>query len=65
MWGLPEMLFADIADSLHWLVWAKTEDAQRGRNRPAPVPRPGIRGPEPIGTAAPVTDMNKFLGWEA
>lgn len=40
-WGVAEYLLAVIADSLRWLVWAKTKDAKRGRNRPKPVPRPG------------------------
>lgn len=64
MWGLPEMLAADMVDSLRWLTWAKTKDAQKGRNPPKPVPRPGIKQPERIGVKASVGDMNKFLGWE-
>lgn len=64
MWGLQEMLLADVVDSLRWLVWAKTKDAQKGRNRPKPVPRPGVPKPERIGDKASVADMNQFLGWE-
>lgn len=64
VWGLPEMLAADIADSLRWLVWAKTKDAAKGRNQPKPIPRPGVKQPERIGTRTSVADMNKFLGWE-
>lgn len=63
MWGLPEMLAADIADSLRWLMWAKTPDAPKGRNRPKPIPRPGVKGPERIGTATAIAEMNKFLDW--
>lgn len=40
-WGVSEYLLAIIADSLRWLVWAKTKDAKRNRNRPKPIPRPG------------------------
>ncbi|MHC6175472.1 DUF5361 domain-containing protein [Glutamicibacter sp. X7] len=40
-WGIAEYLLAIIADSLRWLVWAKTKDAKRNRNRPKPIPRPG------------------------
>lgn len=40
-WGVSEYLLAVIADSLRWLVWAKTKDAKRGRNKPKPIPRPG------------------------
>ncbi|MBF6254398.1 hypothetical protein IU414_06625 [Nocardia farcinica] len=65
MWGLPEMLLADAVDSLRWLVWAKTEDAQKKRNKPKPVPRPGVKKPERIGDAPlSIADMNEFLGWE-
>lgn len=40
-WGVTEYLLAIIADSLRWLVWAKTKDAKRRRNQPKPIPRPG------------------------
>lgn len=40
-WGVSEYLLAVIADSLRWLVWAKTKDAKRNRNKPKPIPRPG------------------------
>ena len=40
-WGVGEYLLASIADSLRWLVWAKTKDAKRRRNLPKPIPRPG------------------------
>lgn len=43
-WGISEYLLAIIADSLRWLVWAKTPDAKRKRNRPKPIPRPGDEG---------------------
>ena len=33
--GLHTFLLADAADSLRLLFWAKTRDAERGRNRPA------------------------------
>ncbi|MFC4124938.1 DUF5361 domain-containing protein [Nocardia rhizosphaerae] len=64
-WGLSEMLLADAVDSLRWLMWAKTKDGQRNRNRPKPVPRPGIAQPERIGDKpVAISDMNEFLGWE-
>ena len=43
-WGVAEYLLAIIADALRWLVWAKTPDAKRKRNRPKPIPRPGDAG---------------------
>lgn len=64
-WGLPEMLLADAADSLRWLVWSKTPAAQKNRGQPKPIPRPGIAKPERIGDKpVPIADMNEFLGWE-
>ena len=41
-WGVAEYLLAAIADSLRWIVWAKTKDAKRNRNKPKPIPRPGM-----------------------
>jgi hypothetical protein len=41
-WTLTNMLLAEMVDTLHWLQWAKTKDGQRGRNRPALTPRPGV-----------------------
>lgn len=64
-WQLQEMLLADVADSLHWLVWAKTKAAQKNRNQPKPIPRPGVAKPERIGDQpVSIADMNEFLGWE-
>lgn len=44
---LEAHLAAMQADSLRWLQWAKTKDAQRGRAAPSPIPRPGTRRPAP------------------
>lgn len=64
-WQLGEHLLADIADSLRWLVWSKTTAAQHNRNRPEPIPRPGVHAErERIGTATPLEEMNALLGWE-
>ncbi|WP_446224979.1 DUF5361 domain-containing protein [Nocardia sp. IBHARD005] len=64
-WQLPELLLADIADSLRWLRWAKSTAARHGRP-PKPIPRPGVNsGVEKYGTQPiPIEDMAKFLGWE-
>ncbi|MEU2106497.1 DUF5361 domain-containing protein [Nocardia sp. NPDC019255] len=62
---MQEMLMADVADSLHWLMWAKTKSAQKNRGQPKPIPRPGIAKPERYGdTSMSIADMNKFLGWK-
>jgi hypothetical protein len=41
-WTIQNMLLAELVDVAHWLQWAKTKDGQRNRNRPPPVPRPGV-----------------------
>lgn len=64
-WGLLEHLVAGAADSLAWLVWAKTEDAAKKRNRPKPIPRPGFEDEsvKKIGKSAlPVGEMVEWLG---
>lgn len=33
-------VLADLWDVAALLLWARTKDGQRGRNRPAPYPRP-------------------------
>ncbi|MFD4294136.1 DUF5361 domain-containing protein [Rhodococcus sp. NPDC058532] len=62
-WGRNEMLLADIADTLHWLKWAKTVDGSKNINHPAPIQRPGIEKPERIGTAMSREEMDDWLGW--
>jgi len=41
-WDVADYLLAEIADAQRWLVWAKTKDAQKNRNMPKPIPRPGV-----------------------
>ena len=61
MWGLPEFLLADVADTLHMLFWAKTKDGAKNRNRPKPVERPGRR-PERMGKKPlPLDEMQVWL----
>lgn len=61
MWGLPEFLLADVADTLHALFWAKTKDGSKNRNRPKPIERPGRR-PERMGKKPlPLDEMDAWL----
>lgn len=63
-WGRTEMLLADVADTLHWLQWAKTRDGSKNMNHPKPIQRPGIEKPERIGTnPLPMDEMDDWLGW--
>lgn len=41
-WGTLEMLTAAAVDALNLLVWFKTKDGAKNKNRPDPIPRPGI-----------------------
>lgn len=43
-WSLTNLLLANIVDSQNWLVWAKTQDAEKKfpKNKPKPIPRPGV-----------------------
>ena len=34
---MEQLLLAIMADRLGWLVWAKTEDGRKGRNRPESI----------------------------
>lgn len=41
-WGLPELLLAEVVDTLRLGLWAQSDAKKRGA-RPAPIPRPGHR----------------------
>lgn len=46
-WDAKSDMLAAAVDSLAWLQWAKTEDAENGNNQPEPWPRPGdLREPQ-------------------
>jgi len=71
-WGVTDYLLAQVADAGAWLVWAKSADGAKGRNRPKPIPRPGWTddstetdtrhfGSDPV----PLDELVDFLGWEA
>lgn len=68
-WQLPEHLLAAMTDSLHWLVWAQSKDGQKNRNKPRPVPRPGLEEETERTTysgkesAVPLEEMADWLGW--
>lgn len=63
-WGVAEYQLADMVDSLGWLVWAKTKDGSRGRNKPKPYPRPGVEeaGKKRVrGVAVPMNKVKERL----
>lgn len=65
-WGLVEFLSAEAVDTLRLLLWAKTKDAEKGANRPRPLPRPGVAVPqgERVGEAMDVDELDAFLARE-
>lgn len=63
-WQVSQHLLAEAVDALRWLMWAKTDDGRRGRNRPDLIQRPGAKSRrERVGTATELDQMNEFLGW--
>lgn len=41
-WNHVAQLLASAVDELRLSNWYQTEDAQKRRNRPQPIPRPGV-----------------------
>jgi len=59
------MLQASMVDLLNILVWFKTADGQKGRNRPKLVPRPGVepdKDTKSHGKGVPAVGLVKRLG---
>lgn len=65
VWNLQAQLLAEAVDTLHWLRWSKTRAAERNRDHPDPIPRPGIEVKEVIGSdPVDVDEMDRLLGWD-
>lgn len=65
-WGLTETLLHSMEWTLRQLMWAKSEDAQRGRGFPKPIPAPWVKpdsGSQRFGKPVPLADIDKALGW--
>lgn len=64
-WGLSELLLAACFDQLRFLVWIQSEDGAKGRNRPKPLARPGVKSDDEsnrIGSdAIPLADMAALM----
>jgi hypothetical protein len=41
-WSLADHLMAAAVDALNIANWQRSEDGSKGRNRPRPIPRPGV-----------------------
>ncbi|MFI5781207.1 DUF5361 domain-containing protein [Nocardia sp. NPDC051570] len=63
-WGQSEFLLAELVDLTALLLWAKTKDGAKNRNRPRPYPRPGVEDPgarRVTGHAVPLTEIRDRL----
>ena len=64
-WGLSEHLLAVVADAVIAGNWMASRDGQKNRNRPKPIPRPGVV-PEHKkfgGSAESIDAIRGWLGW--
>jgi hypothetical protein len=63
-WGLSEHLLAVVADAVIAGNWMKSRDGQKNRNRPKPIPRPGVEEDRRYGGKAESLDtIREWLGW--
>lgn len=64
-WTLEAHLLALIADAAQWLIWSKTRDGEKGRNRPKRIPRPGVADDQESrtlgGGALPADELEAWL----
>lgn len=42
-WSSAEYILSSISDGINWLVWSRTKDAEKGRNKPDRNPTPADR----------------------
>lgn len=69
-WGMVEQLLALVVDELAVANWQRSKDGAKGRNRPSPLPRPGVKqkSGERVGgtTALPLSELEAlFAAWDA
>ena len=64
-WGLREHLLAVIADGVTAGNWMQSKDGQKNRNRPKPIPRPGVEPDDKRfgGKAESIDTIREWLGW--
>jgi hypothetical protein len=64
-WGLSEHLLAVVADAVIAGNWMSSRDGQKNKNRPKPIPRPGV-APDAKkfgGKAESMDTIRAWLGW--
>ena len=63
VWTLDRQLLAALVNAVNWLVWSKTKDGQRGRNKPKPIGLPAKK-PQSTGekkVAGKPMDRDEFM----
>lgn len=61
-WTLEAHLLASQLDALNIMIWQKSKDGSKNRNRPKPIDRPGVKTSEKTtGTAMSIEDADKWL----
>lgn len=65
-WSDQEHLTAILVDLIALLVWFKTEDGRKNRNRPKKVPRPGVEHVEGVSLGSGGVPVEEFAdAWAA
>lgn len=64
-WGLSEHLLAVLADAVIAGNWMQSRDGQKNKNRPKPIPRPGVVPDKKKfgGRAESMDTIREWLGW--
>ena len=63
-WTLEAHLLATAVDVLRWLQWSKTRDAEKNKNQPEPIPRPGVEAPKNVKhVKGKAEDIDDIVGW--
>jgi hypothetical protein len=72
VWDIKEYFLASIANTGKLLVWAKTKDGQKGRNKPELFKPPQVQeqskdkqGKSITGKPMSITEYEKFIKGEA
>lgn len=62
IWDFDRVLAALVVDALNVLVWQRTKDGSKGRNRPKPIaPQPKREGRHIGGKAMTIEQLNEIL----
>jgi len=64
-WGLQDQLLAGIFDRLAEANWQRTEDGQKGRSRPDPIPRPGVKSGNTKQLGSGTMSLDEARHWAA